>query len=90
MGTGAAAGAKQQAGRGAAHPWQAQGQLGAGCHAGAAWPCMAAWNDPRPQPLPRNRPVQPLGAPLASRGPLGITTLTPGMCVKKASGDWEW
>lgn len=29
-------------------------------------------------------------APLASAGPLGMTTLIPGMCVKKASGDWEW
>lgn len=28
--------------------------------------------------------------PLASRGPLGMTTLMPGMCVKKASGDCEW
>ena len=28
--------------------------------------------------------------PLASRGPLGTTTLMPGTCVKTASGDCEW
>ena len=28
--------------------------------------------------------------PLASLGPLGMTTLIPGTCVKNASGDCEW
>ena len=31
-----------------------------------------------------------LRGPLASLGPLGMTTLMPGTCVKNASGDCEW
>jgi hypothetical protein len=28
--------------------------------------------------------------PLAWIGSLGTTTLSPGVCAKYASGDWEW